>query len=737
MTMSDEKITIGSKWPRRGGIRLTLPGIRTDGPRATEVKTLAHFVRSVLSAKNKVTRLEILSWPGEDQQEWVIFPDSTTSTVAVDDDNKGEVTEQATLADYEPAVSADRDERSPLTGALESKAEDNPLFDTLGYDICDVDFAPIERAIRPTCRLVVGSTPDLHPLKRKKPHPIADLITDLNQQAIPYLLQTIITIGHNADYDVSQRLAVYPPEYGIGVEGDFAQFLTEGPITDLNDYYDPANGKIRTNFDLDGHKFFRVEGTGPEATVQPRQHGDEVVAERARRILQGKYECHKLYAGYHDTDKMLETLYQHRNFYSKIPVDSSALGAFLAVVPDYFDNSLWGKIGYAGEPSLIVRPKELPATAATADETHSDGTPRQPQTSEPESESAFVTQGSEAHQFDESAVAEYYDSRGFDVARPDTESADSVPDLVLQKDGQTYFGEVERSGTSQPANILTNAARAAYCDVPVYFFVKDKSAARTVAKVLRDPVKAHTETGAQLYTQSKALTLSDGGKPVLPQRAASESQWYLINDDPATGATARLELRVDDGRTLASGPVDESVATWEYDTDIIPADRSVPDNRTRTHPPFVPTRLAYLNQSKIRYQRDINEFSLFERGDYQPGWDYTDQEGKRKRYTAAFGQFVETKLITVEGADLQRDVVIPTFLDELYNPQTTRKAPGQGEAGEAGRALWKHVEKKEITPDDDSGRIKKLKNRTWRWPLGIESPDLPFVGNEAVLEQWL
>lgn len=211
-------------------------------------------------------------------------------------------------------------------------------------------------------------------------------------------------------------MAVYPPEYGIGVEGDFAQFLTEGPTTDLNDYYDPMNDKIRTNFDLDGHKFFRVEGTGPDATVEPREHGDEVVAERARRILQGKYECHKLYAGYHDTDKTLETLYQQHNFYSKIPVDSSALGAFLAVVPDYFDNSRWGKIGYANEPSLIVRPKELPATDATADETHSDTTLRQPQASDPVSESTFVTQGSDEHQFNENTVAEYYDGRGFDVA---------------------------------------------------------------------------------------------------------------------------------------------------------------------------------------------------------------------------------------------------------------------------------------------------------------------------------
>lgn len=221
---------------------------------------------------------------------------------------------------------------------------------------------------------------------------------------------------------------------------------------------------------------------------------------------------------------------------------------------------------------------------------------------------------------------------------------------------------------------------------------------------------------------------------MLPQSAASESQWYLINDDPVAGATARLELRVDDGRALVSGPVDESVATWEYDTDVIPSGRSVPDDRTRIHPPFVPTQLAYLNQSKIRYQRDINEFALFERGDYQPGWDFTDQEGKRKRYIAAFGQFVETKLITVEEADLQRDVIISKFLDELYKPQTTRKALGQGEAG---RALWHHVERKQNTTNDNSGKIKKLKNQTWRWPLGIESPDLPFVGEEAVLEQWL
>ncbi|MFC7058789.1 hypothetical protein [Halovenus salina] len=643
--------------------------------------------------------------------------------------------EQAELMDYNAKPSAERDEGDPLTGALESAFKESSLSDYLGYNICDVDFVPVEQAIRPTCRLVVGRNPDLYPLKRKRPHPVSELITDLNNDDIPYIFQTIVSIGNNADYELSQRLAIYPPEYGIGVEDDFVQFIEEGPDKDLSDYYDPAIGKIRSNFDLDGHDFFRIIGSGPDATVEPRQDRGEAVAQRARRVLQGTYECHKLYAGYHDTDQTLETLYRYRDFYTKIPVDSAVLDAFVAFVPYYVDYTPWDRIRYADQPSLIRRPKELPPKNTSSEQ--SGGASAASETAS-DSGNIFATQGNEPHRFDEDTVAEYYEHRGFDVSRPDTKSSGSVPDLILQKDDDTYFAEVERSGTSRPANILTNAARAAYYDVPVYFFTEDRSKARTVAKLLRDPVKKHTETGAQLYTQSRALTLENGGRPVLPQTAASESRWFLVNDDSDPSTSAQLELRVE-GRQepIADGPADESVASWNYDTDVIPSGRSVPEEQTQIHPPFVPTKLAYLKETTIRYRLDMNEFTHFERDDYKPGWDYPDEEGKRKRYKAAFGTFLKNKTITVEEADLHKDDVISACLNEVYKPQTNRKAPGTGESGEAGRALWEHADKKEITSDDVAGRIKKVKNRTWRWPRDIESPDLPFKNDEPALEQWL
>jgi len=144
--------------------------------------------------------------------------------------------------------------------------EEHNLPDWIGYDIADVDFAPIEQTLRPTCRLVVGKNPDLQPLSRKTPHPVIALIRDLNQQDIPYLLQTIVSLSSSksADYELSQRLAIYPPDYGIAVEQDFINFLTDGPVADLADYYDQNIDHIRSNFDLDAHDFFKIEGKGPK-----------------------------------------------------------------------------------------------------------------------------------------------------------------------------------------------------------------------------------------------------------------------------------------------------------------------------------------------------------------------------------------------------------------------------------------------------------------------------------------
>jgi len=415
-------------------------------------------------------------------------------------------------------------------------------------------------------------------------------------------------------------------------------------------------------------------------------------------------------------------------------------------VPVYIDHSPWETVRYADPPRLLSRTEQLPSETDGADSpvrgrpSLTNETGEAGETDNPH----LQTQGSEEHRLDESVVEEQYESRGFEVARPDTETTASVPDLIFLKNDILYLGEVERTGTSRPANILTNAARAVYYDVPVYFFVKDKSAAKTVAKILRDPVHTHTDTGARLYTLSRALTLENGGYPLLPADATvSESKWFLENDTPESSAgddgstvnsTATLELRAD-GRVIASGPVTDSVATYEYETDVVHGE-SVPDNRTRIHPPFVPTKLAYLSTSTIRYQRNEKEFATYEPDDYQPGWNYTDDEGKETRYKTAFGTFVENKTIPVPGGEILKQEAIPVLKRELYEPQTSRKAPPMNWAA---RALWKHVDKKSNNREEEAGTVDKVKDRKWRWPRGVVSPDLPFAGDssEFDLDQWL
>lgn len=741
--MSDTNNIIQSDWPRQGCIRFTVDK-QGDGSNTTsqyQSIELAPIVETALDRNNSITRMEILSWPGKNQQEWILFP-SSKSTTAVSTNEGDQTQEKDDEENTKP--SSEREERDPFIGSLKNVLEEHNLPDWIGYDIADVDFAPIEQTLRPTCRLVVGKNPDLQPLSRKTPHPVISLIRDLNQQDIPYILQTIVSLGSgsSADYELSQRLAVYPPDYGIAVEQDFINFLTDGPVADLADYYDQTIDYIRSNFDLDAHDFFKIEGKGPNATIEKKSERGEATIQKAREILKGKTECHKLYAGYHATNQKLETLYRSRDYYTKLPISSGSLNAFLKLVPESITHTPWERIVYASPPALISRPEKLPEG-----ELSSTSTP----TPIERGDTTFATQGSAEHQFDEAFVAEYYRDHGFDIDRPDTDTQGSVPDLILQKDDRTYFAEVERTGTSRPANVLTNAARAEYYDIPVYFIVKDLSAARTLVNILRHPVSSNTDRGAQLYTQSTALTLSDGSKPLLPRDATQNaSRWHLVTEPGNTEPTRRLELRVDsdtvsnevtaavtpDNHTdqvIAKGPVDKSVAEFEYATDIIPSGDSVPADRTRIHPPFVPTKLSYLTNTSVRYQQGNRELSPLEVNEYKPGWDYSDEDGVRKRYEAAFKQFAKQKLIRVEGAELLRDNVLDILLAELYDPQTTRKTPGKKEAS---RALWQHIDKKDNNPEGSSGMITKTNHHTWRWPREIEAPDLPFVGakEETLLE---
>lgn len=696
---------IQAEYPRRGGIRL-----QTN---RNDVVLLDPLVTEALDTQNGIDRVEILEFFGDAQQEVVVIPKGARSDVQ----EQMSKVEQQKLTETTTPTTAERDEHDPLLGALKSAFESSGLEDVLGYDVCDVDLAPLERTVRSTCRLVVARNPDLRPLAKRRPHPTEELLADLVADNLPYLLQTIVSTGGRADYELTQRLVVYSPADAIGLDADYADVMTgTRSRVDLSDYYGPKLPSITSNYDLDDHRFFQIDRSGTGVTVEPRQDRDDISARRARRILEGKIEYHRMLAGMHSTNQDLQTLYQHRDYYTKIPVDSGALRGFLAFVPFEFDHSPWDRVLNVEQPRLITRPEMPPPEPGSSATT----------------ERTYVTQGGQGHRDLEDRVELYFEERGFAMHRPDTDTSASVPDFIVESD-ETYFVECEYANESQPANVLINAARAAYHDIPVLFFAENNAVAQSLLKILRDPVKAHTETGAKLYTRSNRLTLASGGRPVLPPDA-SESHWYLHNDDP--DATARLELRAD-GRVLASGPVDESVAEWTYDTEVFPSEKAVPDDRTQVHPPIVPTKLTYLADTQLWYEVQTHEFVRMAKDEIDLDWDVPDEAGKRKRYAGAFEGFLDQTTIPVEGAELLRDEVIEACLTQYYEPQTDRKAPGRGTTGEAGRALWKHAERKENNPEDQAGKIVKLADCTWRFPRGVISPDLPFVGSEQAVERYL
>lgn len=730
---NSDTLTVNSQWPRVGCLRLRPPQRDTGSFRDSH--PLSSVIREAFN-NTDVRRIELLSWPDEPHQEWILHPISASPPSHTDEDKGLNPPAQQTLDGRGTPTSASDAEPSSALGAIENASDDYLVKPHgYGYDRCAVDLSPIEGTIRPTCRLAVRESPDLVPLSVRNPHPTVQLISDLSEEDIPYLLQTIISRGgSNSDFELSQRLAIYPPQYGLAVEHDFAAHLDGGPKIDLSSYYDDQSNRIRSNFDLDATRYFKIDKSADQWTVTPRHKHNIEIIRAARRVLAGRKECHDLYAGYHDTDKELENLYQYANYYTKIPVDSSTLRAFIALVVESVSYSPWGTVGYVDPPQLITTPIVLPEGADTDDHDTSTSSEHVVQCDDTQSPS-LATRGSDEHQFNEGLVKSYYSDRGWTVEQLDTDVTGSVPDLRIQKDDQTYFVEVEQTNESKPANVLTNAGRAAHHDMDVIFVGEDKSTVQSLAKILRHPVSEAVTDGARLYNQSSELILEDGSKPLLPE-GVDESRWYLryptephdaVDEQARSPAQVDPELRLEtpDGDVIVSGSPAESVAAWTEYPDTVAQSVSVPDDRTQIRPPFVPTQLAYLHRSSLQYL-DGDQLEPLEPDEFPTSWNQSDAAGKRERYENAYGEFVTRYTVSIPHTEIEKSAFIQLINNGVYEPQTSRKAPGDRESG---RALWTHAERK----SRENNTLHLIKNRTWRWPRHITSPDLPFVGEPAAV----
>jgi hypothetical protein len=241
--------------------------------------------------------------------------------------------------------------------------------------------------------------------------------------------------------------------------------------------------------------------------------------------------------------------------------------------------------------------------------------------------------------------------------------------------------------------------------------------------VVQEPFSEPTDTGVLLYNWTAPVRTDDGAVVVLPE-GVDTARWRLTHD-----GTLQLEA---DGHPCAAGPAEAGVSSFAYETPRFrpDADRLVveaptgesiatyaskgalTDDWTILRVPHVPTRLSYLPCVRLMY----HDGTTLRRFEPTADWDVSQNS---QRYEGAVRTFLETYTVTAEGTEL----AIPAFREQAlawYRQLTDREPPDRAWFG---RSLPDHVDRKRRKVDGTEQSF--FANRTWRYPAGLRSPDLP------------
>ncbi len=704
----------------------------TDNPIVDVSLGLFDTYSDAFAADVGLDRLIYNHWPAKGKAKHVLTPEGTTLPPDETyqqrlDDCGGETADKSSTRSYTPSNA-----RKQVVGAVRNACEDNlpPAYE---FANCTLDFSPIEEMTVPTCRLAARESTDLARLGKPNSHPVVALCADLYTEQVPYIFQMVVSKPSADRFAISVRLAVYEPQYGIATEEDFARHLQGGPAFDLQEYFDDSVGHVTSNFALDDSRYFRIS-TDEDGTphVHSRRNASEYHVEAARKLLKGTHQCHDLYVAGHDNDLTFKELYRTKDYFTKIRCAPRNLRHFLGLVTYEYEFSPWDKLAGAGPPDIVrsqTIEDESDILQALGDERPAV------------SENRAGDEGGDAHVALKYRIERFYKNRGYTVVVTDEEEEGSVPDLSVRKDGIGRFVEVEIWNKSKPANILINAARAAYHGFDVTFVCEAHP--QKILDLLRDPVYDRDYSRTRFYNQSETLDRNDESTPVLP-KAAGECEWWYVPTGP-------LKLIVD-GDVRATGPIDESVATYDYETaqytvengQHIVRDRDgnvVGEYTTKgaleeewkfIRLPFVPTRITYLQGSTIKYL-DGENIEDYQPTDVEASWKLADDSQQiTRQYEAAEAKYFEQ--FTAEMGD---DVEIPheelrAHFDAWYEAQTARKLPNKSYFG---IHRPEDIETKEN--NEEVGKQTFYASRTWQWPRDMVSPDLPFAGDDDDrFEEW-
>lgn len=745
---------------RENCLRIVLPGVDSPDARLESLleAPLLRIINDVTTDRN-VERFELLSFPTEGAQEYLLH--ATSATIG-----------GSSRPDTETTIPRFTDQlQAPVLNKL-GEAARRRLSSRFGLEWVDLDFSPLGLSPVSTCRLVVRESRELTPSATLTYNPLERTLVALRTAREPHLYQVLIR-DLNGKYRITVRLAVYSPQHNVTGDKQFAHHVLHGHEWDLAKVYEPVN--VTSNFRIPVGAYWSLKDPEeydlpPPPPDQDRVRwgyvgyastfpvGDAGSPSEVRDIVTGKPEHERLLQGNDDHPDLYKDLYG----YPRIDVTGTKLGYFVTLAPVYHKTNPWTHTPYRDAPALttdtIIRDATGTLQAIGRDTTAAPADPT-PMVS---------NEGGPDHRKKVPFVAQLLGEYGDDV-KPVEQNTASVPDLwVIPTDGTIVMldyetdsdrvhVEVEIANKTKGAKLLANAARSIWHDREVIFVFNSEPEARKGIETLREPFRHTTADGETLLYNGSVVTRPDGTSPAIPGQHA-KSRWWLSPDgrlrvtgdidadlaaefglslDPAPADAGVREMTAGTRtatETLAAGPADDPVATYEYDCPRFvqrdggvvietpagepiaeyPSTTDCTDEWSRVYAPHVPLGLSYLESAIIMYL-DGDDLEVVEPA---PEWDVP---GHTERYEGAIEQFAATYTVEREGAELRKGEFRSRAL-RWYRRQTNRKAPNNTYFGRA-------------TPYDAEpradNRVEVFENRTWLYPRDLVSPDLPGVGAES------
>jgi len=659
---------------RSNCIRLRLPGVDNDSERLAVADhiDLTPTVESIFETNSGLSLLEFLTFPGSTQQEYLLCgqsPRAPSETI------QQRIPEHATIGTTQTT--------GGVHGMIASRLASH-LPEGVGIERCDLGFAPVGVSPTPTSRLVIPENRTPTTLPNLGYNPFVHTLRALANDGHPYLFQTLLRRhDRGGGYTASVRLAVF----------------THGDT--------PSTQRFDWVWDADEFRYDLATVYNPAGFVSNETFlGFYAETAEYWDLLRGRdgYD-----AGYLD-----------RAGYPKMPVRPAHLPMLLGVLPLYYERDRWAPPTPRDPPALVTQ--ELIRGAAGTDQGHGQHTAS---TATPPT---VMNEGAAEHQSLQAFTAQWFREQGHDVTEITQDTA-SRPDLRCDTGEETVAVEIESKNTSKPANLLTNVARADTQDRRVVLVVGSAKAAAWAASVVQAPFRDTTDTETLLYNWTAPVRTDDGAVVLLPA-GADTANWRLTHD-----GTLRLDA---DGQTLASGPAEAGVTSFVYDTPqftpdedqlvvntpdgtpggTYPNTRALTNDWTIVRVPHVPTRLNYLSRVSLMYH-DGTTLRTFEP---TAEWDVSRNS---QRYEGAVRAFLNAYTVSADGTELAIDAFREQAL-EWYRHLTDREQPDRAWFG---RSIPNSVDRKRRKVDGTEQSF--FADRTWRYPSGLHSPDLPAVAHSG------